>query len=90
MLVDMTFLKPMPYDGGEGIPGPEGTAHRLVTQELVAMAFRSTSTKKSPGPTAPGSLTIRCVFDRDPDRIIDIIQTHLRLGVHPDQWKAAR
>ena len=90
MLVDISFPKPVPYNGGEGIPGPEGKAHHLVTEQLVAKAFQSTSTKKSPGPDTLGPLAIRCLLDWEPDRIVALIWTNIRLGVYPDQWKTAR
>ena len=39
---------------------------------------------------AAGPLAIKCLHDWEPDRIVALIRTHTRLGVHPDQWKVAR
>ena len=50
MPIDIPFPAPIPDEGSEGERGPTGQAYTLVTPELVAAAFRATSSKKSPGP----------------------------------------
>ena len=53
-------------------------------------AFQGTSSKKSPGPDGIGPLAIRCLFNWDRYRIVELIRTHIRLGLHPQCWKIAR
>ena len=53
-------------------------------------AFRVASFEKCPGPDGIGPLAICCVYDWNPDRIVALIRTHIRLGIHPRQWKTAR
>ena len=64
--------------------------HELITPELVAAAFRGTSGKKSPDPGGIGPLAIRCLCEWEQYRIITLIRMHIRLGVHPNQWKTVR
>ena len=85
MLMDIPFPTPTPYDGSEGIPGPPGTAYQAVGEQVVQRTFRGTSCKKSPGSDGIGPLAIRCVYDWYPGRIVVLIRTHIRLGVHSRQ-----
>ena len=89
MLLSISFPAPIPYEGGEGEPGPPGQAYRLVDSRLAATAFKGTSTKKSPGPDGISPLAIRCLYDWEADRIEAIIRTHIRLEIHPEAWKTA-
>lgn len=59
MLINISFPKPIAYEGSKGEPGPPGQAFRRVDSRLVASAFRGTSTKKSPGPDGVNPLAIR-------------------------------
>ena len=61
MLVSISFPPPVPYDGDEGEEGPTGSAHRLVNERVVCMAFSGTSTRKSPGPDSLSPLAVRCL-----------------------------
>jgi hypothetical protein len=73
---------------GEGQEGPPGTAFQLVDEYLVARAFRGT--KKSPRPDGVGPLAISCVHEWEPDRVVALTRSHIRLGTHPDKWKMVR
>ena len=88
--MDISFPAPVPYAGDEGDRGSPGRTHLAVDEHLVERAFRSTSSKKSPGPDGMGPLAIQCLFNRDRHRITEQIRTHIRLGVHPQCWKIAR
>ena len=70
--------------------GPPGRAFELVEEVRVSRAFRSTNSSKSPGPDNTSPLAIKCLFNWDAQRIIALIRTHVRLGVHPDRWKLAK
>lgn len=89
MLVGISFPPPVPYDGDEGQEGPPGSAFDAVNMERVPQAFRGTSSK-SQGPDGVGPLAIRCLLNWDPSRIIALIRTHIRLGIHLDRWKLAK
>ena len=57
---------PVP-EGSEDRRGPPGQAHKLVAREVVAAAFRGTSSsKESPGSGGVGPPAIRCFYGRDP------------------------
>lgn len=57
---------PVP-EGSEDRRGPPGQAHKLVAREVVAAAFRGTSSSKgSPGSGGVGPPAIRCFYGRDP------------------------
>ena len=90
MLVDISFPQPLNYTGDEGHSDQSGTAYQAVNGRLLQRVFQSTSTKKSPGPDGIGPLAIKCLFEWDPERIVALIRTHIRLGVHPDRWKLAK
>lgn len=90
MMLNISFLMLIPYEGGEGEPGPPDHPYRLVDSRLVAMAFSGFSTKKSPGPDEISRLPIRCRYDWESDWIEAIIRARIRLGVHPEAWKTAR
>lgn len=85
MLVDISFPEPVEYEGDEGQRGPPGTAYQTIDERLVQRVCWGMSTKKSPGPDGVGPLAIRCLFDRDPQRVVALIRAHIRLGVHPDR-----
>ena len=87
LLMGISFPPPTLYDGDEGQEGPPGTAFHAVDEHVVARAFQGTSKKKSPGPLADGiePQAIACVYEWDPDRIVALIRTHIRLGIHPGE-----
>jgi ribonuclease HI len=90
MLTEISFPPPVPYEGGEGQEGPPGRAYKEVDEARVSTAFQRTSSKKSPGPDSLSPLAIRCLFDWDPRRVVAVIRAHVRLGIHPAQWKVAK
>ena len=90
MLADISFPAPIEYDGDEGVPGPRGMAHTLISESLVTKAFEGTSVKKSPGPDGLGPLAIRCLYGWETSRVVALVRAHIRLGTHPHQWKTAR
>ena len=90
MLAEISFPPPVPYEGGEGQPGPPGQAFTLADNACVERAFRRT-TKKSPGPDGIGPLALRCLFlEWDTARVEALVRANIRLGVHPARWKLAR
>lgn len=48
------------------------------------------SSKKSPAPDGLSPLAIRCLYQWQTERVESIIRAHIRLGLHPRVWKAAR
>ena len=67
-------------------------ARRGLRARLIGRrSFLGTSSKKSPGPDGIGPLAFRCLFmEWDAQRVVALIRTHIRLGVHPARWKLAR
>ena len=45
--------------------------------------------RRAQAPTASAP-AIRYLYELEQDRIIVLIQTHIRLGIHPDKGKTAR
>ena len=91
MLADISFPPPTPYEGDEGQEGPPGRAYLKISDRYVQRAFQKTSSKKSPGLDGIGPLAFRCLFmEWDTQRVVALIRTHIRLGVHPARWKLAR
>ena len=72
-------------EGDEGQEGSYGTAYQIVYEHLVGRAFQGTSSKRSPGPDGIGPLAIRYIYEREPERVIALVRTHIRLGIHPDK-----
>ena len=88
--MEISFPPPTPYDGDEGTEGTPGMAYRAVDDRLVADMFQGTSKKQGTGPDGIRPLAIAWVHRWDEGRIVALIRTHIRLGVHPDRRKVAR
>ena len=58
--------------------------------ETRRKGLQGARTRESPGPDAIGPHAVWPLFDCKPERIVAVIRAHLRLGVHPGQWKTAR
>jgi hypothetical protein len=90
MMAAVSFPAPNDYDGGEGYPGPLGTAHTLVTEELVHSAISYQSNSKAPGRDSLGVPIIKALLKWDPKRVTSLVTNCLRLGFYPKDWKIAK
>jgi ribonuclease HI len=90
LMVDVSFPPPNQYDGGEGAPGPPGSAHTRVNQKEVGRALFAQSSKKAPGIDNLGFLIIKEVWKWEPERISAIARQAVRLQYHPSDWKTAK
>jgi hypothetical protein len=67
-----------------------GGMRRMITDEDVRGAVFDQSVKKAPGPDRLGFKAIRLLWEWDAQRIIAIVKTSFRLGIHPQAWKEAK
>jgi hypothetical protein len=65
MMVAVSFPPPNDYAGGEGYPGPPGTAYTLVTKELVHSAISHQSNSKALGKDSLGIPIIKALLKWD-------------------------
>jgi hypothetical protein len=66
MMAAISFPAANDYDGREGYPGPPGTVHTLVTEELVHSAISHQSNSKAPGRDSLGVPIIKALLKWDP------------------------
>ncbi len=83
------FLKPPMFPGWEIRPA-QGLAHTWITVELVEKALLCQSITKAPGPNKLNFRAIRLLWSWEPDRIVAIVKSAIRLHYHPIGWKRAR
>jgi hypothetical protein len=63
---------------------------KMITDEDIRLALFDQSVKKAPGPDRLGFKAMRLLWEWDAPRIIAIVKTSFRLGVHPRVWKEAK
>jgi len=82
---------PKPLKGVERKAQEEGgEMWKKITDEDIREALFNLSVQKAPGPDRPGFKAIRLLWDWDSQRIINIVKTSFRLGIHPRAWKEAK
>jgi len=67
-----------------------GEMWKMITDEDIQEALFNQSVQKAPGPDRLGFKAIRLLWDWDSQRIINIVKTSFRLGIHPRVWKEAK
>jgi hypothetical protein len=67
-----------------------GGTWKIITDEDIREALFDQSVKKTPGLDRLGFNAIQLLWDWDSRRIITIVKTTFRLGVHPRVWKEVR
>jgi len=82
---------PKPLKGVERKAWKEGGGiWNMITEEDIREAVFGQSVKKAPGPNRLGFKAIRLLWQWDVPRIIGIVQTTFRLGIHPRAWKEVK
>jgi hypothetical protein len=82
---------PKPLKGVERKAQEEGGGMwKTITDEDIRLALFDQSVKKAPGPDRLGFKAMRLLWEWDAPRIIAIVKTTFRLGIHPRVWKEAR
>jgi hypothetical protein len=75
---------PKPFKGVEWAAQKKGgNMHKEITEEDIRKAVYDQPTNKAPGPDRLGFKDIRLLWEWDANRIIAIVKTSFRLGVHP-------
>ena len=84
------FSFPKPPEPSLELPGEAAPRHPFydVTKREVEFALSGTSNKSSPGPSGIGYKLVKWAFAAQPDFILDIFTSSLRLGHHP--WIEAK
>jgi len=67
-----------------------GGMWKKITNEDIRLALFDQSVEKAPGPDRLGFKAIRLLWEWDAARIIPIVKTSFRLGIHPRVWKEAK
>ena len=62
---------------------------KTITDENIREAVFRQSTKRAPGPDRLGFKVIKLLWEWDTSRIIGLVKTMFRLGIHPQAWKEA-
>jgi hypothetical protein len=83
MMAAISFPPLNDYAGREGYPGPLGTAHTLVTKELLHSAISHQSNSKAPGKDSLGVPIIKALLKWDPKQVIALVAKCLWLGYYP-------
>jgi hypothetical protein len=82
---------PKPLKGVERKAHEEGEGMwKMITDEDMRLALFDQSVKKPPGPERLGFKAMRLLWEWDAPRIIAIIKTTFRLGIHPRVWNEAK
>jgi hypothetical protein len=82
---------PKPLKGVERKAQEEGGGMwKMITDEDIRLALFDQSVKKAPGPDRLGFKAMRLLWEWDAPRIIAVVKTSFRLGIHPRVWKEAK
>jgi ribonuclease HI len=82
---------PKPLKGVDRKAQEEGGGMwKTITEEDIRLALFDQSVKKAPGPDRLGFKEMRLLWEWDAHRIIAIVKTSFRLGIHPRVWKEAK
>lgn len=65
----------------------QGSAHFLVTQNMIAKALLFQTVKKAPRPNLPNFRILRIVWAWDIKRITLLVQQAIQLQYHPRAWR---
>jgi len=82
---------PKPLVGVERKAQEEGgEMWKKITDEDIREALFNDSVQSAPGVDRLGFKAIRLLWDWDSQRIINIVKTSFRLGIHPRLWKESK
>ena len=87
---DRFFSFPKPPEPSLELPGPAAPRRPFydITKREVELALSDTSNNSAPGPSGIGYKLVKWAFSAQPDFILDIFTSSLRLGHHP--WTEAK